>query len=117
MAAAFKLACVVLAFMVVAAPYAAEGTLSCDQVTGTVRPCLGYLLGGDLSPDCCPGVIDLHDMAETTADRQAACVCLKKAAMFFMTRIKKANAFALPGKCGVTIPYKFTPDFDCTKVK
>ncbi|MCL7049336.1 hypothetical protein MKW94_010664 [Papaver nudicaule] len=116
MAAVFKLACLVLAFMVVAAPYSAEATITCSTVTSKMAPCLGFLLGGALAPSCCPGVKGLLNMASSTPDRQAACTCLKNAAKA-MTNIKMANAAALPGKCGVNIPYKISPATDCTKVK
>ncbi|KAI3853648.1 hypothetical protein MKW98_025165 [Papaver atlanticum] len=112
MAAVFKLACLVLAFMVVAAPYGAEGTLTYGQVAGKVGSCLGYLRGGVLDPDCCPGVVDLLAMAKTKDDRQAVCRCLKYAVQT-VTGIKMANVVALPGKCDVTIPYKIGPATDC----
>ncbi|XP_026384733.1 non-specific lipid-transfer protein 1-like [Papaver somniferum] len=116
MAAVIKLAYVVLAFMVVAAPYAAEGTLTYGQVAGKVGSCLGYLKGGDLNPDCCPGVKGLLAMAKTKDDRQAVCRCLKYAVQS-VTGIKMANVVALPGKCDVTIPYKISPATDCATVK
>ncbi|KAI3890241.1 hypothetical protein MKX03_021245 [Papaver bracteatum] len=113
MAAVFKLAlCVLLAFMVVAAPYAAQGTLTCLQVGGKVGSCLGYLKGGHLDPDCCPGVKGLLAMAKTKDDRQAVCRCLKDAVKY-IPNIKMDNVVALPGKCNVTIPY--SPTTDCAK--
>ncbi|KAI3834006.1 hypothetical protein MKX03_003387 [Papaver bracteatum] len=56
MAALFKLECMVLAFIVVVAPYAAEGAVSCSTVRGKLSPCLDYLAGGPLNPQCCPGL-------------------------------------------------------------
>ncbi|KAI3956596.1 hypothetical protein MKW92_034325 [Papaver armeniacum] len=116
MAAVFKLACVVLAFMVVAAPYAAEGAITCPTVTQKMAPCLGYLLGGAVSPNCCPNVVSLLGMAKSTPDRQAACGCLKTAAKA-MPNLNMAKAAALPGLCKVNIPYKISPTTDCSKVK
>ncbi|KAI3925078.1 hypothetical protein MKW98_009728 [Papaver atlanticum] len=116
MAAVFKLVCVLLAFMVVSAPYAAEGTLTCGQVASKMAPCLGFLMGGAMSSGCCPGVKGLLGMAKATPDRQAACNCLKNAAKS-MSGIKMANAAALPKQCGVNIPYQISPATDCAKVK
>ncbi|KAI3952808.1 hypothetical protein MKX01_006851 [Papaver californicum] len=116
MAGVFKLACLVLAFMVVAAPYAAEGTLSCSDVTVKMAPCLGYLLGGVASPNCCPNVRALLSMAKSTPDRQAACGCLKNSAKS-MPNIRMDKAAGLPGLCKVNIPYKISPTTDCAKVK
>ncbi|KAI3834013.1 hypothetical protein MKX03_003394 [Papaver bracteatum] len=47
-----KLACVVLAFMVAVAPYAAEGAFSCGTVVSEVSPCIGLLKGVALQPSC-----------------------------------------------------------------
>ncbi|MCL7030137.1 hypothetical protein MKW94_006445 [Papaver nudicaule] len=116
MAAMFKLACVVVACMVVLAPYPADGAISCGTVQYQMAPCLGYLLGGALQPGCCAGVKSLLGSAQTTPDRQAACRCLKGAAGS-ISGINFANAASLPSKCGVNIPYKISPSTDCTKVK
>ncbi|XP_026457123.1 non-specific lipid-transfer protein-like [Papaver somniferum] len=116
MAAVFKLVCVLLAFMVVSAPYAAEGALTCGQVASKMTPCLGFLLGNPMSPGCCPGVKGLLAMAKSTPDRQAACNCLKGAAKS-MSGINMAKAAALPKQCGVNIPYQISPATDCAKVK
>ncbi|KAI3962024.1 hypothetical protein MKX01_039846 [Papaver californicum] len=112
MAGVFKFACVVLAFMVVAAPYAAEGALTCGQVDGKMAPCLGYLMGRPIASNCCQNVVALLGMAKSTPDRQAACNCLKNAAKS-MTGIKMANAAALPRLCKVNIPYSISPNTDC----
>ncbi|KAI3952809.1 hypothetical protein MKX01_006852 [Papaver californicum] len=114
MAALFKLACVILACMVVVAPFAAEGAISCGTVVSKLSPCTGYLTGGSLSSTCCAGVKSLYQAAQTS-DRQTVCGCLKKAAKA-MSNIKMSNAASLPGKCGVSIPYTFSASIDCTKV-
>ncbi|KAI3834012.1 hypothetical protein MKX03_003393 [Papaver bracteatum] len=71
MASMLKLACVVLAFMVVVAPYEAEGAISCGMVVSKVSPCIGYLKGAALPPICCAGLKFLLGAAHTTPDRQA----------------------------------------------
>ncbi|KAI7743456.1 hypothetical protein M8C21_011307 [Ambrosia artemisiifolia] len=104
---------VVVACMVVAAPYAEA--ISCGQVTGKLVSCYGYLTkGGSVPPACCSGVKGLNSLAKTTPDRQAICNCLKSAAS---SSINAGYAASLPGKCGVNIPYKISPSTDCTKVK
>ncbi|GKV02301.1 hypothetical protein SLEP1_g14755 [Rubroshorea leprosula] len=110
-----KLACVVLLSMVVSAPVAQA--LTCNEVISGLTPCIGYLTGsGALSSGCCSGVQSLNSAAKTTADRQAACNCLKNTAKS-MTGINYGLAAGLPGKCGVNIPYAISPSTDCSKVK
>ncbi|KAI3962027.1 hypothetical protein MKX01_039849 [Papaver californicum] len=116
MAAMLKLACLVLASMVVVAPYAAEGAISCGTVVSKLTPCLSYLTGGAISSGCCSGVKSLLAAAQTSADRKAACSCLKSASGG-IAGINYGNAASLPGKCGVSIPYKISPSTDCTKVQ
>ncbi|KAI3863653.1 hypothetical protein MKW98_031245 [Papaver atlanticum] len=115
-AAMFKLACVLFACMVVVAPYAAEGAISCGTVTTQMAPCLGYLTGSNLQPSCCAGVESLLAAATTTEDRQAACNCLKSASTS-IPGINYDNAASLPSKCGVNIPYEISPNTDCTQVQ
>ncbi|MCL7027915.1 hypothetical protein MKW94_027373 [Papaver nudicaule] len=116
MAAMLKLACVLLACAVLVAPYAAEGAITCGTVVSKMTPCISYLTGGALPPSCCAGFKSLVAAAKTTPDRQAACNCLKSAAGG-IPGINFGNAAALPGKCGVILPYKFSPSTDCTKVQ
>nr|XP_017245496.1 PREDICTED: non-specific lipid-transfer protein 1-like [Daucus carota subsp. sativus] len=59
-------------------------------------------------PGCCSGVRSLNGMAKTPVDRKQACTCLKSV----FGSIKGINyglAAGLPGKCGVSIPYKISP--------
>ncbi|KAF6143068.1 hypothetical protein GIB67_041136 [Kingdonia uniflora] len=115
---ATKLACVVLACMVIGAPFAAEAAaMTCSQVTTGLAPCYNYLKsGGKPLPNCCKGVSGLMAAAKTTADRKTACGCLKTAAKTY-AGINQKFAAALPGACGVNIPYAISPSTDCTKVK
>ncbi|KAF5196936.1 Non-specific lipid-transfer protein [Thalictrum thalictroides] len=112
----FKVALVLVACMLVTAPYAAEGAISCGQVVSSLRSCVPYLQGkGPLPPSCCAGVRSVNNAAKTTPDRQAACGCLKSAASSF--RVIPGLASGLPGKCGVNIGFSISPNVDCSKVR
>ncbi|XP_038902996.1 non-specific lipid-transfer protein 1-like [Benincasa hispida] len=94
-----------------------EAAISCGAVAGAVGPCIGYLKAptGIPPPACCNGVRNLKSQASTPADRRAACYCLKNAANS-IRGIDVGAAAGLPSKCGVSIPYKISPNTDCTKV-
>ncbi|GKB95390.1 non-specific lipid-transfer protein-like protein [Tanacetum coccineum] len=112
---AMIVSCVVVACMLVAAPCAEA--ISCGQVVSSLAPCLSYLQkGGPVPPACCSGVKALNNAAKSTPDRQTACTCLKNA-YSANSGISSSNAAGLPGKCGVSIPYKISPGTDCTKVQ
>lgn len=105
--------CAVVAYMVVVAPYAEA--ISCGQVIGSLTPCMNYLTKGGVVPSaCCSGVKGLNSAAKTPVDRQTACGCLKSA-YSSNSGINPSNAASLPGKCGVSIPYKISPSTDCSK--
>nr|WP_171476391.1 non-specific lipid-transfer protein [Acinetobacter baumannii] len=91
--------------------------ITCGQVVGSLAPCLGYLKSGGAVPGaCCNGVKSLNSAAKTSADRKTACSCLKNA--YSSNRgLNPANVAGLPGKCGVSIPYKISPNTDCSKVQ
>ncbi|KAI7748709.1 hypothetical protein M8C21_029967 [Ambrosia artemisiifolia] len=109
-----KVLAIIVACMVVAAPYATA--LTCGEVTIKLSPCLRYLKNGGKVPDaCCKGVKGLNAAAKTTADKKTACGCMKKAYKTF-SGIKENNAVGLPKKCGVNIPYKISPVTDCNKI-
>ncbi|KAK8556549.1 hypothetical protein V6N13_064571 [Hibiscus sabdariffa] len=110
-----KLACVVVLCLVVGAP-SAQG-ITCGQVTSSLAPCIRYLrTGGAVPPACCSGIKALNSAAKTTADRQTACNCIKSASGS-ISGINYGLAAGLPGKCGVSIPYKISPSTDCKSVK
>jgi hypothetical protein len=107
----------VLALLV--ASKTASAAVSCGEVTSSVAPCLGYAMGTASSPPaaCCNGVRSLNSRATSTADRQAACACLKS-----MTSrlgggggVSMGNAASIPGKCGVTVGVPISPNVDCSK--
>uniref|UniRef100_UPI003BF50375 non-specific lipid-transfer protein n=1 Tax=Bacillus paralicheniformis TaxID=1648923 RepID=UPI003BF50375 len=110
-----KVLCVVVACLVVAAPHAEA--ITCGQVVQSLLPCLPYLRNaGALSPACCNGVRSLNGAAKSPADRRTTCGCIKNA-YAANSGINSGNAAGLPGKCGVSIPYKISPSTDCSKVQ
>ncbi|CAJ1948410.1 unnamed protein product [Sphenostylis stenocarpa] len=113
--ASLKFACVVavLCLVVVTAPTARA--ITCGQVTGSLSQCITFLIkGGAVPGQCCAGVKSLVAAARTTQDRQTACNCLKSAAGK-ITGFNANNAAALPGKCGVNIPYKISTSTNCAR--
>ncbi|KAG9150746.1 hypothetical protein Leryth_002909 [Lithospermum erythrorhizon] len=110
-----KVTCFAMLCMIMVAPHA-EAAISCGQVSSALGPCLPYLKsGGAIASNCCSGVRGLKSAAKSTLDRQAACSCLKSLANS-ISSINDANAASLPGKCGVSIPYKISRSVDCSKV-
>ncbi|KAK9124722.1 hypothetical protein Sjap_014324 [Stephania japonica] len=109
-----KLTSAVVATVVLLAP-AAEAAVTCGQVVSALTPCLNYLRnGGNVPQPCCSGVQSLFRAATNTADRQAACKCIKQAAAG-VSGINPANAAALPVKCSISLPYPISPNVDCDK--
>ncbi|CAM8955240.1 unnamed protein product [Rhodiola kirilowii] len=114
-----KLTAVLLICIVAAEPFAAQAAVTCGTVARAISPCLPYLKAGPPAkpaPGCCSGIKSLLAAASTTADRQTACTCLKKAAGG-VSGLKPAAASALPGACGVSIPYPISTSTNCANVK
>jgi len=100
--------------MVVVAAHTAEG-ITCGQVEGNLAPCLKFLQsGGPVTMGCCNGVRNILNSARSTADRRYICNCLKAAAGE-VRGLNPNNAQALPGKCGVNIPYKISTSTNCNR--
>jgi hypothetical protein len=115
-AAAVALAVVLLAAALVAAPAPASAAITCGQVASSLAPCIPYATGNanSMPSGCCGGVRSLNSAARGSADRQAACRCLKSLA----GTIKKLNmgtVAAIPGKCGVSVPFPISMSTDCNK--
>ncbi|KAL3753416.1 hypothetical protein ACJRO7_000762 [Eucalyptus globulus] len=112
-----KLVCLALVVGLVVAMPLTESAITCGQVRSWVAPCLGYLrAGGKIPSACCSGIRSLNNAARTTHDRRTACRCIQSAA----GNIRGLNlglVSALPGKCGVRVPYKISPSTDCSRVK
>ncbi|KAL1808095.1 hypothetical protein ACET3Z_025085 [Daucus carota] len=105
-----------LMLMVLVIHHPAVEGITCGQVTSSVGQCLGYLkTGGKPVAGCCNGVRGLNSLARTPGDRKQACTCLKTIAGA-VKGINYGYAAALPGKCGVKIPYPISPNTDCSKV-
>ncbi|XP_051116687.1 non-specific lipid-transfer protein 1-like [Andrographis paniculata] len=93
-----------------------QAAVSCTAAVQTLNPCLGYLTS-PMAPlgNCCDGVRKLNNMAQSTPDRQSVCNCLKQVSGSYNT-IDLDKASHLPGQCGVNLPYKISPDIDCSTV-
>ncbi|XP_062096409.1 non-specific lipid-transfer protein 1-like [Humulus lupulus] len=110
-----KLVCLLVVAMAIAAPIA-QAALTCGHVSTMIKPCIHYLnKGGAVPYACCNGIRSLNSAAKTTVDRKSTCNCLKSATGSFK-RITIILAATLPGKCGVSVPYKISPSTDCNKV-
>ncbi|CAH8265201.1 unnamed protein product [Arabidopsis lyrata] len=118
MAGVMKLACLVLACMIVAGPMTANAALSCGTVNSNLAGCIGYLTqGAALTQGCCNGVTNLRNMARTTPDRQQACRCLQSAARAVGPGLNTGRAAGLPSACKVNIPYKISTSTNCNTVR
>ncbi|XP_021659904.2 non-specific lipid-transfer protein A-like [Hevea brasiliensis] len=91
--------------------------LSCGQVNSLMAGCLPYLTGATNNPSavCCSGTKNLQGLAETTADKRAACNCLKTAAIN-NPNIRQDTASNLPSKCGVPLNIPIRKDIDCSSI-
>ncbi|XP_075478730.1 non-specific lipid-transfer protein 1-like [Primulina tabacum] len=94
-------------------------TISCGQVDAALMPCISYLTGrGGNKPSsaCCNGVKSVKGMGRTTADKRAACSCVKAAANRY-PGMKDALAQSLPVQCGVHLDIPVSRTVDCNKIK
>ncbi|KAL7145544.1 hypothetical protein ABFS83_07G091400 [Erythranthe nasuta] len=108
----FLIAAAVLVTMMAVVPRG-EAAIGCGTVVSYMKPCLPYVTGSGPLGGCCDGIKGLNSAAKTTPDRQSVCGCLKSLA----GGVNLGKAAALPGQCGVNIPYKISPSTDCSKVK
>ncbi|CAN8260031.1 unnamed protein product [Cochlearia groenlandica] len=94
-----------------------EAAVSCNTVYGELYPCISYVTnGGNVPANCCNGIRMLNSQAPTTPDRQSVCRCIKSAiggVSYSSNNVN--NALALPGKCGVNLPYRFSPSTNCDR--
>lgn len=104
-----------LLLLVVVAPLSSNAAITCSDVIKDLRPCVSYLQSGSGKPPspCCAGVSALSSAATTTADKQTACNCIKNASKNL--KVNTGLAQALPGNCGVSLPYTVSPTVDCSK--
>ncbi|KAJ4845270.1 hypothetical protein Tsubulata_038152 [Turnera subulata] len=91
--------------------------ITCGEVNSYLVACLPYLSGQGATPPapCCAGVSKLKDSAATTADRQAACNCVKAAAAS-LPNIKDDAASSLPAKCNVQIGIPISRNVNCNNI-
>ncbi|CAL9153416.1 unnamed protein product, partial [Musa hybrid cultivar] len=61
---------------------------------------------------CCSGIKSLVAAARTTQDRRTACGCIETATAV-LSGIDFGRVGQLPGRCGVSLPYKISPNVDC----
>lgn len=92
-----------------------EAAISCSDVTKDLTPCVSYLVSGSGKPPsaCCDGAKALSSAATTTADKKAACECIKSAASNVNYNAKLAQD--LPNNCGITLPFSVSAGVDCSK--
>ncbi|KAJ4726418.1 Non-specific lipid-transfer protein [Melia azedarach] len=89
--------------------------VTCGQVDASLASCIPYLMaGGSPSAACCDGVKNLKTITPTTADKRAACDCVKAAAAKY-PNIKEDAASSLPKKCGVDMNIPISKTTDCAK--
>lgn len=89
--------------------------INCQQVASCLSPCLAYLTGQAKDPGatCCNGVQTLKSSTPTTADRRAACECMKNVGSHY--DIKEDLAWKLPGLCGVQLTIPITKNVNCNR--
>ncbi|KAG4920480.1 hypothetical protein AAZX31_18G052000 [Glycine max] len=105
----------VMACMLITCSYA-ESTLSCDQITIWLTPCIPYgVLGGNVSSLCCQGVYSLNAAYKSAEDRRGACQCIKDRAACIpgidYTRVNQVGP-----RCGSKCPFKVYPSTNCSAV-
>ncbi|CAN6359729.1 unnamed protein product [Urochloa humidicola] len=110
-------AAALLLLLLAAAPRPVGAALSCSTVYNTLMPCLGYVQSGGTVPRaCCSGISSLVSGARTTPDRRAICTCLKNVAAGAAGGPYISRAAGLPGRCGVPLPYKLSPNMNCNSI-
>ncbi|KAL1535362.1 Non-specific lipid-transfer protein 2 [Salvia divinorum] len=115
MAGVMKLMCsVLIAAALIAAIAPPSEALGCGEVVSYLGPCIPYVTNRGALGACCGGVKGLYSAAKTTQDRQTVCICLKSLARSYRG-VNFGKAAGLPGKCGVSVPYKISPSTDCSK--
>ncbi|ESW18876.1 hypothetical protein PHAVU_006G078400 [Phaseolus vulgaris] len=94
-----------------------KSTLTCDQITIWLTPCIAYaVLGGNVSSLCCQGIYSLNAAYKSGDDRRGACQCIKDRAAY-IPGIDYDRVNQIPGKCGTKCPFKLYPSTNCSAVK
>ncbi|KAL8495667.1 hypothetical protein ACS0TY_019688 [Phlomoides rotata] len=109
----------VIAVMAVVSMVVQQGqAVDCGVVDVALAPCLTYLQGsGAEHPPqaCCDGVKKVKSLSQTTADKRAACACVKAAAIR-ISGLQDTTAQGLPSKCGVQLDIPVSRTVDCDKI-
>jgi hypothetical protein len=105
----------VICYLLLLVAPASEAVIQCSDVVKYLRPCVSYLVKGTGKPPagCCSGASSLASAATTTADKRAACDCIKTVAKNINLNAQAAQA--LPGNCGIALPFTVSPTVDCSK--
>lgn len=107
----------IVCMAVMGATKSAKAAISCSDVINHLVPCVSYVQNGGTPPAaCCNGVKTLYGEAQTSADRQSVCKCIKSAVNGMPYTNNNLNlAASLPAKCGLNLPYNISPNTDCSK--
>lgn len=110
----------VVAFMAVMSLVVHQGqaAVDCGKVDAALAPCLSYLTGSGAdkpSEPCCAGVKAVKQLSQTTADKRAACACVKAAAIK-LQGLQDTAAQSLPTKCGVTLDIPVSRTVNCDQL-
>ncbi|KAG6677936.1 non-specific lipid-transfer protein 1-like [Carya illinoinensis] len=93
-----------------------DATLTCEEVTELLTPCISYaILGGTVPEACCEGIKAVDAVSNTVAEDRATCSCIMDGLSHILL-INNDLVATLPEACGTTCPYKITPTTDCSMV-
>ncbi|KAK7333119.1 hypothetical protein VNO80_29882 [Phaseolus coccineus] len=105
-----------IACMLITCSYS-KSTLTCDQITIWLTPCIAYaVLGGNVSSLCCQGIYSLEAAKKSGEDRRGACQCIKDRAAY-IPGIDYDRVNEIPEKCGTKCSYKVYPSTNCSAVQ
>ncbi|XP_058752617.1 non-specific lipid-transfer protein 1-like [Vicia villosa] len=92
--------------------------IACPEALLSLLPCLPFLQGtGPPTPpgNCCTGLSNLNQKANTPQIRKDVCNCLKPAASRF--GVKADRSKQLPQLCNINLSVPFDPSVDCNSVQ
>ncbi|PNX59682.1 non-specific lipid-transfer protein [Trifolium pratense] len=103
-----KITCLAVICLILGIPLA-NATLSCDQMTTSLIPCIGYVRNpvASVPAPCCDAVRAIND-----ADCKDLCNCFN----FIMLKMPEFNdpAFStIPNNCGLQVHYSTCFAMDC----
>ncbi|KAJ4827109.1 hypothetical protein Tsubulata_002448 [Turnera subulata] len=88
----------------------------CGQVAYNLRSCIYTLQGAAPTTACCSALNSTVTQATTSADLQGLCTCLTVADISIsgFNKVVGLAADTAADQCEVTIPFKISPDTNCT---